>query len=296
MGFGLGFSGPVAAALADQLGLGRTGRHAITAVLVSVIVVTLVALLCRIDWRPLKALGFGPAASSVRAFVVGVLVTGGCAAAVIVPAMLGGWIAVGPADWPALILFLILNALIAFGLEAFPEELVFRGYVHSTLARRGRKAAFISTTALFACIMVPTSAVTAGTVLLLGGEPAGLLLAPGGQDPATYLVLMVCFGATLLTARIATGSLWTPIGLHLTFLTVNRLVFANADRDTGWRVEAAPDAAILVLAYLALTAAVFAIVTLWQRGRFGSRATPDGRPSGRAAKAAAPSGTDHVGT
>jgi membrane protease YdiL (CAAX protease family) len=296
MGFGLGFSGPVAEALADQLGFGRTGRQAITAVLVSIIVVTLVVLLCRIDWRPLSALGFGPAASSVRAFLLGVLVTGGCAAAVIVPAMLGGWIEVGPVDWPALIGFLIFNALIAFGLEALPEELVFRGYVHDQLVRRGRKAAFISTTALFAFIMVPTSAVAAGTVLLLGGEPEGLLLAPSGQDPVTYLVLMVCFGATLLTARIATGSLWTSIGLHLTFLTVNRLVFANADRDTGWRVEAAPDAAILVLAYLLLTAAVFAIVTLWQRGRFGSSTSADRRSPGRAPQRATRSGTGHVGT
>jgi membrane protease YdiL (CAAX protease family) len=296
MGLGLGFSGPVAEALAGQLGFGRTGRQAIAAVLVSLVVVTLVVLLCRVDRRPLAALGFGPAGPSVRAFGLGVLVTGGCAAAVIVPAMLGGWIDVGPADWPALAGFLILNALIAFGLEALPEELVFRGYVHATLARRGRKAAFILTTALFACIMLPTSAVTAGTVLLLGGEPEGLLLTPSGQDPVTYLVLMVCFGTTLLTARIATGSLWTSIGLHLTFLTVNRLVFANADRDTGWRIEAAPDAAILVLAYLALTTAVFAIVTLRQRGSFGSPSRPDRRSSGQPPQTPEPSGTGHVGT
>lgn len=265
MGFGLGFSGPVAEALADQLGFGRTGRQAVTAVLVSLIVVSIVLALCRLDRRPLAALGFGSAASSLRSFGLGVLVTGGCAAAVIVPAGFGGWIDFGPVDWPALVLFLVLNALIAFGLEALPEELVFRGYVHSTLAQRGRKSAFVLTTALFALIMVPTSAVAAATVLLLGGDPEGLTLAPSGEDPVIYLVLMVCFGTTLLTARIATGSLWASIAVHLTFLTVNRLVFANADRDTGWQVDAAPDAAVLVLAYLVLTTVGFAL--LKRRGR-----------------------------
>jgi uncharacterized membrane protein len=108
--------------------------------------------------------------------------------------------------------------------------------------------------------MIPTSAAAAATTLLLGGDPAGLALAPSGKDPVTYIVLLVCFGATLLTAKFATGSLWTSTAVHLTFLTVNRLVFANGDRDTGWDVEAAPDAAVLVLAYLVLATVVFGLL------------------------------------
>jgi membrane protease YdiL (CAAX protease family) len=268
MGLALGAAGPVATALGEQWGLGRTGRQAVSALIVGLAVTAFIMWLNgRIDRRPLAALGLGPAGDAARGFTMGVLITGGAAALVITPAAFAGWIDfVGPVDWGALGTFLILNALIAFGLEALPEELVFRGYVFTTLKRRGRtRAAFLGTTALFCLIMVPTSLAASATAMLLGQEPDGLLLAPEGTDPVTYIVLLACFGTALLAARIATGSLWTSMALHLTFLTVNRLVFADADRDTGWQVEAAPDAAVLVLAYLLVTAAVFGLLARVRR-------------------------------
>jgi membrane protease YdiL (CAAX protease family) len=267
MGLALGAAGPVATALGEQWGLGRTGRQAASALIVGLAVTAFIMWLNgRIDRRPLAALGLGPAGDAARGFTMGVLITGGAAALVITPAALAGWIHFGPVDRGALGTFLILNALIAFGLEALPEELVFRGYVFTTLKRRGRtRAAFLGTTALFCLIMVPTSLAASATAMLLGQEPDGFLLAPEGTDPVTYIVLLACFGTALLAARIATGSLWTSMALHLTFLTVNRLVFANADRDTGWQVEAAPDAAVLVLAYLLVTAAGFGLLARVRR-------------------------------
>jgi hypothetical protein len=119
--------------------------------------------------------------------------------------------------------------------------------------------------------MVPTSAAAALATWLLGGDADGLALAPAGQEPVTYVILLVFFGTTLLTARIATGSLWTSMAVHLSFLTVNRLVFASGDRDTGWHVEAAPDAAVLVLVYLVVSSVVFLAI-----GRLRRRTAPAG--------------------
>ncbi|MDN3240011.1 CPBP family intramembrane glutamic endopeptidase [Glycomyces tritici] len=280
MGIGLGVAGPVSMAIADQTGFGRTARQAVGAVVVSLIVVSVVLWLhARLDRRPYAALGFVSAVSAVRTFGLGVAVTGGAAAVAIVPAVLGGWIAFGSVDWGALAGFLVVNACIAFALEALPEELTFRGYIYATLKRRGaRRAPFFVTTALFCLIMLPTSAAAAAATMLLGGDPDGVAFAPSGQEPVTYVLLLACFGTALLAARIATGSLWTSMALHLTFLTVNRIVFAGEGRDTGVRVESAPDAAVLVLAYLVLTAAAFGVLAR-VRGRRGGQVDPSRRPS-----------------
>lgn len=73
-----------------------------------------------------------------------------------------------------------------------------------------------------------------GVVLGLPARTVGL--APAGEDPVSYLVLLFVFGVTLVIARMVTGSLWTAIAVHLTVLTVNRLVLA---RETGWSIELA---------------------------------------------------------
>ncbi|SDL73438.1 CAAX protease self-immunity [Glycomyces sambucus] len=267
MGLALGAAGPVSTALGEQWGLGRTGRQALAALIVGTTVTAFIVWLNgRVDRRPLAALGLGPAGDAARGLAMGAIVTGGAAVLVITPAALAGWIEFGAVDGGDLARFLVLNALIAFGLEALLEELVFRGYAFTTLRRRGaRTAAFLGTLLLFCLIMVPTSAAASLTALALGQEPDGLLLAPAGTDPVTYVILLACFGTALLAARIATGSLWASIALHLVFLTVNRLVFASEGRDTGWNVEAAPDAAVLVLAYVLVTAAVFGLLARVRR-------------------------------
>ncbi|MEU6250331.1 CPBP family intramembrane glutamic endopeptidase [Glycomyces sp. NPDC047010] len=269
MGLALGAAGPVSTALAQQWGFGRTGRQALAALIVGLAVTAFILWLNgKADRRSLAALGLGPAGDAARGFTMGVVITGGAAGLVVIPAAAAGWIGFGAVEWGSLLAFLALNALIAFGLEALPEELVFRGYIFTALRRRGgRFAAGLGTTVLFCLIMLPTSAAASATAALLGEESDGLLLAPAGTDPVTYIVLLACFGTALLAARAATGSLWTCIALHLTFLTVNRLVFANADRDTGWQVEPAPDAAVLVLVYVLLAAAVFGLLARVRRRR-----------------------------
>lgn len=60
-------------------------------------------------------------------------------------------------------------------------------------------------------------------------------------------------------AREASDSIWASVGAHLSFLTVNRLLFASSF-DTGVTASALPDAELLVLGYLALAGVVFAVL------------------------------------
>ncbi|NSC24717.1 hypothetical protein FM076_27600 [Streptomyces albus subsp. chlorinus] len=119
--------------------------------------------------------------------------------------------------------------------------------------------------------MVPgaSTVVAAGAARLTGGPDTGIGIVPAGQHPVDYLVLLTVFGLTLVAARTAVrgGPLWTAVGTHLTFLTVNRILLEGERRNAGWHtVEQADLAPLLVLVYLLLTAGVFVLV-----GRFNRR-------------------------
>ncbi|MDX2972345.1 CPBP family glutamic-type intramembrane protease [Kribbella solani] len=197
--------------------------------------------------------------NGLRGFGFGVLVTGGCAAVVLGAGTLAGWISWGSFHPGDVLVFLITNAVVAILLEAFPEELTLRGHTWSALRshHRGLIAA-LGTTLLF--LLVPGFSTVVQLVLsrILGLDSPGLSLAPAGQDPVSYFILLTVFGLTLIAARQATGSLWTSIGTHLTFLTVNRLTVDGADRDSGWSAElASPDVLLLIPLYLLLAAIIY---------------------------------------
>ncbi|TWP50090.1 CPBP family intramembrane metalloprotease [Lentzea tibetensis] len=239
------------AVMAVGLGVaGAVGDRWLTAVVCFAIVVPLILLLRRFaDRAPLRTLGL------VRPglVVLGAGVTLLSAAIVFGAGTALGWLRWGTPDWPQLALFLLTNTVIAFLLEAMPEELVFRGYVFTALPR-GLK--FAGTLALFTC-----AALTSNAVRHLIDPAHPLTFAPAGEDPVAYAVLMAVFGITLLVARIRTGSLWTCVGLHLSFLAVNRVVLFGDTRGAGWSAElVAPDAVLLVPAYLLLTAVVLALI------------------------------------
>ncbi|MEV8309980.1 hypothetical protein AB0P36_22165 [Streptomyces flavidovirens] len=114
-----------------------------------------------------------------------------------------------------------------------------------------------------------STVVAAGAAHLVGAEPGPIGIAPQGQHPADYLVLLAVFGLTLVVARTAVGGapLWAAIGTHLTFLTVNRIVLEGDRRHVGWSVtQLTPDALLLIPAYLLVAIAGFAL-----RRRLGQR-------------------------
>jgi membrane protease YdiL (CAAX protease family) len=130
-------------------------------------------------------------------------------------------------------------------------------------------------------IGVAVTTVSAAPLFTLGALTLGAhkpWLAPPGEDPVSYLVLLTVFGFTLIGARNATGSLWTSIGTHLTFLSVNRLTLYGEERDAGWSMHLeTPDAVLLIPAYL-LTATIAFRVTK----RFTGSGSADESPAGSA--------------
>ncbi|KAA5837321.1 CPBP family intramembrane glutamic endopeptidase [Saccharopolyspora hirsuta] len=263
MSLALGSAGAIAQAVQRGTGMSDTARQVLIAALCLVIAVSLIALLRRgLDREPMSGLGLTGWATGLRTFALGVAVTGGSAAAVFGLGTWAGWIAWGPLDAPKLVQFLLVNALIAMALEAFPEELTFRGYVYTSLARGLRRwTAFLTTVLLFCAVGAGSSLVNFAVGTLLGNDPPAPGFAPPGQDPVSYAILFPIFGTVLLVARLTTGSLWTSVAVHLTYLTVARITLEGASRDTGWSGEpTTPDALLLFPAFLLLTAGVFLLV------------------------------------
>ncbi|HEY5980308.1 MAG TPA: hypothetical protein VIT41_11805 [Microlunatus sp.] len=67
------------------------------------------------------------------------------------------------------------------------------------------------------------------------------------------------FSLCLILAREAADSLWASVGAHLTFLTVNRLIFPGSV-NTGVTTTVEPGTELLVLGYLLAACAVFAAI------------------------------------
>ncbi|MFI9628395.1 type II CAAX prenyl endopeptidase Rce1 family protein [Streptomyces sp. NPDC052042] len=263
LGVGTGF-GP---ALADAAGLDQLPARLVPAVLVTAVAVPLILRTARRG-----SLGFGRPGPSLRAFLTGAGVTGAAAALV-----LGAGTAVGMLDWArpdvtALAGFLLSNSVVAFLLEALPEETTLRGYTWTSLRERfGAAASALGTTAVFLMVPGASTAVQAGAARLFGDDSPPIGLAPGGQNPVDYLVLLTVFGLMLVAARTAVteAPLWAAIGAHLTFLTVNRIVLEGDERGAGLSVErTTPDAPLLVPAYLLVATVVFVAA-----GRIARRAS-----------------------
>jgi membrane protease YdiL (CAAX protease family) len=124
-----------------------------------------------------------------------------------------------------------------------------------------RWTAFLTTVLLFTFAGVASSVVYAAVGTLLGEDVPTPSFAPVGEDPIAYAILYPIFGAALLVARITTGSLWTSIGLHLTYLTVVRVALDGEGRDAGWSAKlTTPDALVLVPAFLLLAGSVFLVI------------------------------------
>ncbi|MDA3649881.1 CPBP family intramembrane metalloprotease [Saccharopolyspora indica] len=263
MAVALGSAGAIAHAAQSRTGMSDTSRQVLIAALCLLIAVSLIALLRRaVDREPMSGLGLTGWAAGLRTFALGVAITGGSAAVVFGLGTWAGWFEWGPLDAAKLAQFLLVNTLIALALEAFPEELVFRGYVYASLSRALRRwTAFLTTVLLFCLVGAGSTVVNFAVGTLLGDNPPAPGFAPPGQDPVAYAVLFPVFGTVLLIARITTGSLWASIAVHLTYLTVARITLEGASRDTGWSAQpTTPDALLLIPAFLLLTAVVFLLV------------------------------------
>lgn len=264
MAVALGAGQATGDAVTRWTGLAGFAARLVPALLVTAIAVPLILALRRRDRAPAARLGLTGPRDATRGFLLGVAVVAGAAAAAFGAGTAAGWLRWSDLDPAALLAFLVTNTLIAVLLEALPEELSLRGYAWGTLRERfGPVRTGLLTTGLFLTVLPAATVVGAAVTRVLGGEPGPIGLAPAGEDPVAYVVLMLMFGGMLVTARAATGSatVWTCVGAHLTFLTVNRVVLFGEERSAGWSAElVTPDAILLVPGYLLLAAAVFVAV------------------------------------
>jgi hypothetical protein len=266
MALALGVSTGVSAVITQRWGGPGSESRLLPAVLCSVIAVPLVLMLrLRWDQRSLNGIGLTALRESTRAFLLGVAVTVGSAAAVFGVGTAAGWVRWGPVDLAALLVFVLSNGILALLLEALPEELTLRGYTWTALRERHRAAvATVGTTALFLAVPGIAIALHAVIIAIFVGGPAPLGIAPAGEDSLSYLALLTVFGLTLVAARTATvsASLWTCIGTHLAFLTVNRVVLSGQQRGAGWSAGlTTPNAVLLIPAYLAVATLIYLTIT-----------------------------------
>lgn len=199
---------------------------------VTLLVVGVIVLLCNLwDRAPLASIGLTGSRADASGFLLGLVV-------LLCPAvlLLGLLTVVGAADWreinpSALAGFLMTNTVVALLFEAIPEEISIRGYALTSLRRHFRNPAATALN-IVAFLLVPPVAVNLEALLqkLVGNANAAFALAPGGEGAFFYYAMLTVFGWMLIEARDATsaGSVWTCIGAHIAFLTVNRTVLGQA--------------------------------------------------------------------
>lgn len=161
-----------------------------------------------------------------------------------------------------------------------------RGYTYTTLRAAHRPLlTAVGTTFLFLLAPGFSNVIQSLLSRLIGVSSPAPSLAPAGEDPVGYFILLTIFGFTLIAARTSTGSLYAGIATHLTFLTVNRLTLLGDDRDSGWSADlTSPDAILLVPGYLLLAAIIYRFAV--KRGA-GSGSASGFRRGGARARSAA---------
>ncbi|WP_165967477.1 CPBP family intramembrane glutamic endopeptidase [Luteimonas aestuarii] len=136
-------------------------------------------------------------------------------------------------DWPAALASLALLVPAVLLIEAIPEELLFRGYLQGTLARR----------------IAPWLAVVAQTVLfVLFAWAIGATDAPGQWS------FLPGFALILGGLRLLGGNLGWPIGFHAALMIATQWLLAHGHFTVGNAM------AIQVLAFVALPSAVYGVV------------------------------------
>lgn len=113
---------------------------------------------------------------------------------------------------------ILLGMFLVFLTDAFPEELIFRGYIFSNLLEKfvKWKSALISLVlfVFFPVILLPIKS-------LLGPD-----ITTGIVDSISlgYIVYMIFFGAFAIYLRVLTKSIWPGVGFHLMFVYMNQIM------------------------------------------------------------------------
>ncbi|MEB8085649.1 CPBP family intramembrane metalloprotease [Staphylococcus pseudoxylosus] len=144
----------------------------------------------------------------------------------------------------------LLNILVAFLYEAFPEELLVRGVILSELRK---KFSFLSTLFLLPLVFA---------LIGLLSHAFSTLIATGNLTPPPLIILIqfYIFGIALQLYREYSNSIWPSVLFHLICLELTRYVFNQQNNPIILFNE--PVTGIMLLIGLFLTMYLGSIVTL----------------------------------
>lgn len=203
----------------EQFMITGNGRQFVQAVVMSVIIVPIVLYLYKQFHKHIRK-DENPPYSMKRSlhFFTGFLFVTGLGFAGLFIAHTLGWISIeqwhAPNGWVSA---LLINMLIAFFYEAFPEELALRGLVYDVL--RHRFAIWLSILAqTFIFVLVALSVLVLQAIFGMVTFESILFSMPN-------FILLFFFGIALALIRECTGSLWSAVGFHLGYLALARFVF-----------------------------------------------------------------------
>lgn len=199
-------------------------KHIANAVGIFVLTVPLTLALRRyVDRLPVATLGLRSDRPAWSSLLLG-------AATWLLPATVGlgvslsvGWLEIrlSSSTWE-LIGAVALLVVLVFTFEAFPEELIFRGFIQRNLSA--------------AIAPWVTVAVQAGFFMLWGA--ALWVIANGWGVLAERAVLFFVMGVVLGAIRHIAASLWAPIGFHTAFQATMQLMlgtrYADIDVSSEW--------------------------------------------------------------
>ncbi|MGY1529979.1 CPBP family intramembrane glutamic endopeptidase [Luteimonas sp. A649] len=189
------------------LSTGRgTGGHVLLGLALSAVVLATVLLLARRERLAARMLGHHSAGANARAFFLGIALWTLPAAIGLALCTAAGWTTVAVHASPTEVLAAIpVAALGVFLVEAFPEELVFRGYIQGRVGRtRAAWVALLVQAALFIAF--------AWAVGALASLQQWMFL-PG-------LALILGY------ARAVGGSVWLAMGVHTAWMTATALLLS----------------------------------------------------------------------
>lgn len=150
----------------------------------------------------------------------------------------------------------LIGLLIVFTFEAFPEELLFRGYLFSTLNVRFKKwQAALLTVGLFVLLpilLTPFQQYVLGMETNVGGNQNVQL---------GYVIILILFGSFVQYLRVLTNTIWTGIGFHLMFVFMNRLI--GTDSNSVIQFSGMTDEGPLKFIYGGSILLIFALLILY---------------------------------
>src|SRR5690625_421572 len=155
------------------------------------------------SWEGLKLTSFK---NGWKAFIIGGL-------SYLIPALLGitifamfGWTKISiNASFGELVFAIFVLMILVFFYEALPEELIFRGYFYRNL-----NSSFTKMNAVF---------IQSGLFVLFA-------LVIGAAASFDRIVFFLAIGTVIGLIRVITNNLWSAVGLHLVFQTMQQM-FGN---------------------------------------------------------------------